>query len=134
MGLIDRLSEVHGYPLLDERNFEQFLQANRDLVLFFPGDPNRYRESLDVAVILPELIGALDRRLCPAVVSREHEDQVAGRFHVQRWPSLVFVRQGAYLGQISRVQNWQDYLDLSRQILESEPNQGPGAAIPAVSV
>lgn len=134
MALIDRLTESHGYPLLDEGNFEDFIHRHDEAVLFFTEDPKRYKESLDVAVILPELVKTLDRDLAPAVVSRGYENRVSERFHVRQWPSLVFLRRGAYLGQIPRVQDWQDYLDLARDILETPAGQGSLKGIPTVSL
>lgn len=134
MALINRLTEAHGYPLLDENNFDDFIGRHEETVLFFTEDPKRHKETLDVAVILPELVKSLDRQLTPAVVSRRYEDRVSERFHVRQWPSLVFLRRGAYLGQIPRVQDWQDYLDLARDILEKPAAHGPLKDIPTVTL
>ena len=53
--LINRLIDELGYPLLDDDNFEGFIEQTPISVLFLTEDPKRFPESLDVAVILPEL-------------------------------------------------------------------------------
>ena len=42
------------------------------------------------------------------------------------WPALVFLRRGEYLGVITQVQNWDDYLREIRYLLDSEPTRTPG--------
>ena len=79
-------------------------------VLFFPGDPKRHKETTDVAVVLPELIAAFGDRVRPAVVSREAEIELQKHYGFRAWPSLVFVRRGGYLGTVSRMKNWSEYL------------------------
>ena len=66
--LIDRLVDELGYPVLDDDNFEDFITSTPYSVLFLTEDPKRFPESLDVAVILPELIKRFGQ-LTPAVVS-----------------------------------------------------------------
>ena len=56
--LINRLIDELGYPLLDDDNFEGFIEQTPISVLFLTEDPKRFPESLDVAVILPELLCA----------------------------------------------------------------------------
>ncbi len=40
---------------------------------------------------------------------------------------------GEYLGVITQLQNWQDYLREIRRILDSQPVKVPGFGIPVVS-
>ena len=68
--LINRLIDELGYPLLDDDNFEGFIEQTPISVLFLTEDPKRFPESLDVAVILPELIKQFPQ-LTPAVVSED---------------------------------------------------------------
>jgi hydrogenase-1 operon protein HyaE len=46
---------------------------------------------------------------------------------------LVFLRDGEYLGVITQVQNWDDYLREIQRLLDSEPVRAPGFKIPVVS-
>ncbi len=130
--LIQNMLERHQYPVVDETTLDDFLQAHEEVVLFFAENPRQYPESDDVAMILPELVKAFDGRFQAALVDQSAEKALQQRYGFSTWPSLVFLRNGRYLGVISKVQNWDDYLREIRQILESEPARAPGIGIPVV--
>jgi len=127
--LVSRLLEATGGVQVRCDGVEAFEAAGGDAVLFFGGDPVRFPEALDVAVVLPELIAAAGRPMRVGVVPREVEDAVARRYAVQRWPSLVFVRDGAYLGTLAGMQDWDVYLDALRALLAREPGRRPAPTI-----
>ncbi len=129
--LIDRLTEQLGYPLLDQSSFDEFIQDQPYSVLFFTEDPARFPESLDVAVILPELLKQFPQ-LTPAVISREAERSLQGRYNFTVWPTLVLLKEGRYLGAISKVQDWDLYLRDIESLLQREPTRNPGIGIPVV--
>jgi hydrogenase-1 operon protein HyaE len=104
-----------------------------DQVLFFGGDPVRFPEVLDVAVVLPELQQAFGRRFGIGVIEPAEEDALARRYGVQRWPSLVFLRDGAYLDTVSGMHDWDDYLRLVGQALARTPGRAPSVGIPLVA-
>ena len=118
VAVLDRLTGELGYPVVDPDNVDAFLAGKEEAVLFFPNDPERYKESADVAVILPELVADLARPLVPAVVGSEREKELATRFGVTVWPALVFCRQGRHVGTISRVQDWSVYLERIPALLD----------------
>jgi hydrogenase-1 operon protein HyaE len=89
---------------------EAFENEAGDAVLFFGGDPVRFPEALDVAVVLPELQAPSAMASTSASCRAEVEDQLARRYAVQRWPSLVFLRDGGYLGMVAGMKDWDDYL------------------------
>jgi len=128
--LIAALSEHHGLPLLHEDDLEAFLQPQRHSLLFLAGDTDKYPESLDVAVILPELLKAFGGRFQAAVIGAEAEQAMKARFGFSRWPALVVLRGDAYLGCITRVRNWDDYLAELARLLTAEPSRPPGVGIP----
>ncbi|AOU97393.1 hypothetical protein BI364_04770 [Acidihalobacter yilgarnensis] len=132
MPLIDRLTQTLGYTLLDADNFEDFVAAAPQCVLFFTEDPASFPESNDVAVILPEIARRFAGRLVPAVVARGYEREIDKRYGVREWPALVFLREGEYLGAIARVQNWQDYVAAIEEILAGDTHRPPGIGIPVV--
>ena len=101
-------------------------------MLFFTGDPTKFREANDVAVILPELVQAFQGLLRPAVVARSVEVKLQMHYGFKAWPALVFLRDGGYLGTITGVQNWTDYLQKIQFLLASEPSRPPGFEIPVV--
>jgi len=99
-------------------------------MVFFPGDAERLAESNDVAVILPELTRALQGQVRPFVVDRESERDLQRRYRFNRFPSLVFLREGAYLGVIQGVLDWTDYLTEISDILSRDPSDPPPFAFP----
>lgn len=124
--LIQRLHDEFGYPELTEDSHDEFVASDRVGVLFFAGDPNRYKETTDVAVVLPELVAAFGDRLRPAVVARSDEVALQKHYGFRAWPSLVFVRSGGYLGTISKMRNWSEYLEEISELLTAEPREAPG--------
>ena len=81
-----------------------------DRVVLLAGDPVRFPEGVDVAAVLPELMKAFPKRFAVAVVPRDSEDAVAKRYGSQRWPSLLFFRDGQYVTAIAGMQDWDVYL------------------------
>lgn len=129
--LINRLVDELDYPLLNQNNFDSFIKAHEFSVLFCTEQPTRFPESNDVAVILPELINSFPQ-LSPAVVAPDFEKKVQGRYNFTVWPSLVFLKEGRYLGTISKVQDWDIYRMEIQSILALEPRRDPGIGIPVV--
>ncbi len=123
--LVTRLLAVTGGVLVRADDVQAFEVAGGDAVLFFGGDPVRFPEALDVAVVLPELLAASGRRMRVGVVPRDAEDAVARRYAVQRWPSLVFLRDGGYLGSLSGMQDWGVYVGALHTLLVREPGRRP---------
>ena len=131
--LIQRLFDDYGYPEITQPEHDTFVnQDDGTAVLFFAGDPNRYRDTTDVAVVLPELVKALDGRLRPGVVAHSAEIPLQKHYGFKTWPALVFVRNGGYLGTITGIQNWSDYLQQIESLLYAEPSRPPGFKIPVV--
>lgn len=124
--LLEQLQTRHALPLLDANNFDHFIYGNDTVMLFFSNDPVMFPESHDVAVILPELLKAFSSRLQVAVIGKAIERELQARFHFSSWPSLVFLRGGEYLGVITGIKNWQEYLAQITQILAAEVTQPPG--------
>lgn len=127
--LVDRLLAVTGGREVRPEDVEAFEQEAGDAVLFYGGDPVRFPEALDVAVVLPELLAALGRHARVGVVPREVEDALARRYAVQRWPSIVFLRDGGYLGTVSGMQDWDAYLREAAEVLARTPGRRPAPAI-----
>lgn len=133
MTLIDRLVESAGVSTVDEANVDAFVETVPAAVLFFYGNPRQHPESNDVAVILPELIKVFGGRLAVAVVEREAQPSLQQRYGFMQWPALVFVRRDGYLGTITRVRNWAEYLEQIDQILNARPSRPPLAVAVAGS-
>ncbi len=129
--LIARLIDEYGYPEVTLENHEEIVGRPGVTVLFFAGDPKRYRETTDVAVVLPELAAASGGKLQPAVVTTEAQIPLQKIYGFRAWPSLVFTRPEGYLGRISRMKDWSEYLELLDDILRAVPRPAPGFERPS---
>lgn len=108
--LIARLVAEHGAQWVDQASVDGWLAQDGSGVLLIAGDPVRFPECLDVAVVLPELKRARGIPLRIGVARRDHEDALARRFGAQRRPSLICVRDGGYLGEVAGMLDWDDYV------------------------
>jgi len=124
--LLEQLQTRHGLPLLDADSYDPFVYGNENVVLFFCNNPIQFPESNDVAVILPELVKAFSGRLHAAVIEKSIERELQARFRFTGWPSLVFLRNGEYLGVITGIRNWHEFMQETAAILAAAPSQPPG--------
>lgn len=131
--LLDRLVRDFGATWVTPESHDAFVQGPGDRVLFFSGDPVRFPEGQDVAVVLPELQRAYPGRFVVGVVPVSCEDQIARRYGSQRWPSLVFLRDGQYVDVLAGMHDWTDYVALVGESLAKAPSRAPTVGIPVVS-
>lgn len=133
--LIERLTAELGYAEIGLKNHDDFVDQSGMNVLFFPGDPKTVRDSTDVAVILPELVRAFAGQLRPGVVMDTFGDglQLKRQYGFLEYPALVFVRSGNYVGTISRVQDWAEYLNKINVLLTAPQRRPPGFSVPVVT-
>lgn len=133
--LIDRLVAELGYDEVSLANHDEFIAEPGMNVLFFPGDPKTVRDATDVAVVLPELVAAFDGRLRPGVVTDVFGDGLAlkRQYGFTEYPALVFVRAGEYVGTLTRIRDWAEYLDKISDFFVAAPKRAPGFSIPVVS-
>jgi len=129
MALIENMINRYGYPVLTEKTHDDFVKEQEECVLFFTDNPARFPESNDVAMILPELVKEYGGRFSAAVIDQSAQRPLQARYGFNEWPTLVFLRRGQYLGHISRVQDWMDYIVMINQIVTSEPRPAPGIGI-----
>jgi hydrogenase-1 operon protein HyaE len=133
--LVDRLIADLNYPEVSLQNHDDFVGEPGMNILFFPGEPTTVRDSTDVAVVLPELVDAFAGRLRPGVVSDVFGDgkTLKRQYGFTEYPALVFVRSGDFVGTITRIQDWNVYLEKITELLSSAPRRPPGFSIPVVS-
>ncbi len=130
--LVQRLVDQFGAQWVSSDNLAAFRNGPGDRVLFFSGDPVRFPECLDVAVVLPELQAAFPNRFVVGVVRREDEDAVAAQFAANRWPCLVFLRDGQYVTLVAGMLDWTDYIERVQQALAMPTSRTPGIGIAVV--
>jgi hydrogenase-1 operon protein HyaE len=130
--LIQRLFDEFDYPAIGLATHDAFVRQPGVNVLFFAGDPKRFQDTTDVAVVLPELVQAFPGQLRPGVVEEAAEIELQQRYGFRAWPALVFLRAGGYLGTITGIRNWSEYLEEIERLLSAEPVTPPAFKIPVV--
>jgi hydrogenase-1 operon protein HyaE len=133
--LIDRLLDDLEYPEISLANHDEFVAQQGMNVVFFPGDPQTVRDATDVAVVLPELVKAFEGRLRPGVVTDTFGDgmQLKRQYGFAEYPALVFIRDGGYVGALTRVQDWTDYLSKISDLFTAPTKRPPGFKVPVVA-
>ena len=127
---IQNMIERHGYAAPSGDALEAFIRTHDEVVLFFAEGIKRLPEADDLAVILPELVAAFDNRFAVAVVPLPDHRELQLRYRFMKFPTLVFLRDGDYLGAISGVFDWSDYLVDIERILASAPSEPPPMTLP----
>jgi hydrogenase-1 operon protein HyaE len=131
--LIARLVDSFGATWVDDQSIDAWSALGGDRVVLFAGDPVRFPEGQDVAAVLPELMRSFQGRFAVAVVPRDLEDKVARRFGSQRWPTLLFLRDGGYVGTVPGMHDWDVFLQRVEAALASPVGRAPTIGIPVVS-
>ncbi len=120
--LISRLTDQLGWPMLDTLDaVGAFTACPGAHALFIPGDARRNLETADVAVILPELQMAFQGKFDCAVVADAIEAPLRESTGVLKTPSLLFYRDGTFLGGIPKVRDWDDYMARIAHLLALTP-------------
>jgi hydrogenase-1 operon protein HyaE len=127
--LLEQLVTRHGFTAVDADSIDDFLHASGHVMLVFTEDPVRYKETLDLAVIAPEVARAFAGRFRVGVLYPDAARKLAPRFGFARWPALVMLRDGAYVGAIDGLRNWDEYLAETQQLLAAEPTRPPSVGI-----
>lgn len=132
---LQRLAEGENSSWVSKDTLAAFLAHPGDAVLLVWSDPAKFPECIDVAVVLPELRRALSggghTRFRIGVVERGDEFVIGDRFGALRRPSLVFVRDGAYVATIPGMRDWDVLLREARDALQAAPTRPPSIAMPA---
>ena len=84
-------------------------------------------------MVLPELQAALPGRFEVGVVPLDSQEAIARRFGSQRWPALVFLRDGEYVTTLAGMHDWTEYLERVAEALSMPASRVPGIGIPLVS-
>jgi hydrogenase-1 operon protein HyaE len=127
--LLEQLVSHHGFTALDADSLDDFAAAPGHALLVFTEDPVRYRETLDLVVIAPEIARALAGRFRTGVLFPSDARKVAPRFGFARWPALGVLRDGAYVGAIDGLRTWDEYLEETRRLLSAETTRAPSVGI-----
>ncbi|HEY1461365.1 MAG TPA: hydrogenase [Casimicrobiaceae bacterium] len=128
--LIGQLFAKHGCTEVDVDTFDAFAQQPGHALVLFTEDPLRIRETLDLAVIVPELAQAFRGCFRVGVLLPVAARQLQARYGFRRWPAFVILRDGAYVGAVEGLRNWDEYVQEVGQLLEAAPARPPTIGIP----
>ena len=127
--LLDQLFTRHGYTRVAADTLDAFAAAPGHALLVFTEDPQRYKETLDLAVIAPEVAKAFAGRFRVGVLLPADARRAATRFGFARWPALVMLKDGTYVGAIDGLRNWDEYVEGVQRLLDAEPTRAPTVGI-----
>ena len=128
--LIAQLFSKHGFAEITEANFAAWAQTPGRKLLLFIEDPGRYKETLDLAVIVPELCRAFPGRFAVGVLLPDAAREFGHRYAFRRWPALVMLADGEYVGAVDGLRNWDEYLAEVARLLAAAPTRPPALRIP----
>jgi hydrogenase-1 operon protein HyaE len=58
---------------------------------------------------------------------------VSTRYGFRRWPALVMLADGQYVGAIDGLRDWQEYIDEIGRLLQAPPTRAPSVGIAVTS-
>lgn len=128
--LLQRLVHQTQAEILSQDQLDTWVQTPGLAMLVFVEEPERYKETLDLAVIVPELHAAAGRAfrvgLLPPVAARA----VAPRYGFARWPAFVMLRDGQYLGAVDGIRDWDVYTAELQRLATAPASRPPSVGIP----
>ena len=128
--LIAQLFARHGFARVEDGDPDGLtLRPGRTLVLFLE-DPVRYRETLDLAVIVPELVRAFPGRFAVVVALGATARKLAVRYGFRKWPAFVMLADGRYVGAVDGLRNWGEYVDEVARLLDAPAARPPTIGVP----
>ena len=127
--LIAQLFTRHGFAEVTRENFAAWTQRTGRTLLLFLEDPARYKETLDIAVIVPELAQAFAGRFAVGVLLPEAAREIAVRYGFRRWPAFVVLADGNYVGAVDGLRDWNEYRTEVARLLDAPPSRPPTVGI-----
>jgi hydrogenase-1 operon protein HyaE len=128
--LLRRMCAQLGAPWLDAERFDGWAGAPGRALAVFTEEPAQHPETLDLAVIVPEIARTFAARFRTGVLAPAAARAIAPRFGFRRWPALVLLQDGRYVGAVDGLREWSDYVERLAELLAAEPTRPPiGIAI-----
>jgi hydrogenase-1 operon protein HyaE len=131
--LLARLVAETDASVLDPAAFDSWADQPGPAMVVFAEEPDRYKETLDLAVIVPELHAAHAGRFRVALLPPEASRTLAPRYGFARWPAFVMLRDGRYLGAVDGIRDWDVYVAELDRLLAAEPTRPPTVGIPVTA-
>ena len=127
--LVEQLFSRHGFAHVDADSIDAFSAAPGHALLVFTEDPARFKETLDLAVIAPEVARGFAGRFRLGALLPADARKVAPRYGFARWPALVVLKDGRYVGAVDGLRNWDEYVEEIQRLLAAEPSRAPSIGI-----
>lgn len=127
--LFVRLTTEHQFQVLTPENFTDVAKKEGTTLLLFIENPNRMKETMDALVITPELVSVFPTIKNKAVVIPPESRKLAIQYGFKRWPAIVLLRDGRYLGAVDGLRLWSELLSETNSILQSQPKYPPSIGI-----
>lgn len=127
--LFERLFREFGYANVTPDTLDVFLAAPGRKLLVFLDDPNRMKETLDLAVIAPELARAFAPHLSVGVLLPAAATAIAPKYGFRRWPALVVTDGAGYVGAVDGLRDWSEYLESLAQLMQAPVTRPPSVGI-----
>lgn len=128
--LLQRLVRETAAAVPDVQTFDAWAQGPGAAMVVFAEDPERYKETLDLAVIVPELAAAHAGQFRVALLPPAASRALAPRYGFARWPAFVMLRDGQYLGAVDGIRDWDVYVSELARLLAAPPSRPPSVGIP----
>ena len=128
--LMQRLVQETSAAVLQADEVAGWLQEPGLAMLVFAEDPDRFKETLDIAIIVPELHVAAGRGFRVGLLPPAAARAIAPRYGFARWPAFVMLRDGQYLGAVDGVRDWDVYQAELQRLLVAAPSRPPSVGIP----
>ena len=131
--IFKKMTEECGFEQIDSDSFEAFLKKDGLSLILFVDDPNRMKETMDAIVIAPELAKSCQLIKNKAVICPPQARKLSAIYGFKRWPAMVFVRDGAYLGAVDGLRLWSQLVAEVDEIIQRSPSFPPSIGIPVKS-
>ena len=123
--LLQQLFDRHGFTEVGVDDIDDFARQPGHTLLLFTEDPQRYKETLDIAVIVPEIARAFAGRFRVGVLLPDAARACQPRYGCRRWPAFVMLKDGAYVGAVDGLRDWGEYGAEVARLLAAPPSRPP---------
>lgn len=127
--LFEKLIEKHRFTLITEENFASFTKLPDITLLLFVDNPDRMKETADALVITPELAAQFPSITQKGVLIEQFARKSALTYGFRRWPAVVFLKDGGYLGAVDGLRAWSELISETKRILASDVHYPPSVGI-----
>lgn len=127
--LFQRLISEHRFELVTEENSDTFIKRGGLTLILFIDDPERMKETTDALVITPELASLFPKIKQKGVVIQPFARKLALTYGFRRWPAVIFLKDGGYLGAVDGLRAWGELIAETDRILKNKVHYPPSVGI-----